>query len=122
MNQQEMIESLRAEIAKIQRVLDLLLEQPAKAEEPRRRGRLKGSSKRAAGIREAAPRKRTSSGKGKAGVTAVQKKRSAAQKAIFPNRVARKGAASAKAKSKSPLPKLAKKSAAAPAKKVPNKR
>ena len=83
MNQNEMIQSLRAEIAKLQRVLDMLLDQPRGHEEVRRPGRPKGSGNRATSFNpeEFAPKKRTMSAEGKARIAAAQKKRWAAQKA-----------------------------------------
>ena len=83
MNQNEMVQSLRAEIAKLQRVVDLLLEGATEAEPARRPGRPKGSSNKATSFNpeEFAPTRRTLSAEGKARIAAGQKKRWAAQKA-----------------------------------------
>ncbi len=83
MNQNEMIQSLRAEIAKLQRVLDLLLEKTTDPEPVRRPGRPAGSSNKATSFNpeEFAPKKRTMSAEGKARIVAAQKKRWAVQKA-----------------------------------------
>ena len=82
MNQNEMIQSLRAEIAKLERVLELLLDEPSASKEVRRPGRPKGSGNRATSFNpeEFAPKKRTMSAEGKARIAAAQKKRWAAQK------------------------------------------
>ena len=108
MNQNEMIQSLRAEINKLQRVLDLLLEQTTETEAVRRPGRPKGSANKAASFNpeEFAPKKRAMSAEGKARIAAAQKKRWAAQKA-----------ASTKRPSKTVSPKLAGKVAPKSAKK-----
>ena len=83
MNRNEVIGSIKAEIAKLQRVLDMLLEQPSEVVEARRPGRPKGSSNKATSFNpeELAPTKRTMSAEGKARIVAAQKKRWAAQKA-----------------------------------------
>ena len=88
MNQNEMIEGLRAEIAKLQRVLDLLLEQTTETEPVRRPGRPKGSAKKSTSFNpeEFAPKKRAMSAEGKARIVAAQKKRWAAQKAASTKR------------------------------------
>ena len=82
MNQNEMIQSLRAEISKLQRVL-AVLEETTKTEPVRRPGRPKGSTNKATSFdpEEFAPAKRTMSAEGKARIVAAQKKRWAAQKA-----------------------------------------
>ncbi len=98
MNQNEMIQNIRAEIVKLQRVLDLLLNQPGGGEQGRRAGRPKASGNRAnsLGPEEAAPKKRTMSAEGKARIAAAQKKRWATQKAVASDRNSRKEAPSAK--------------------------
>lgn len=82
MNQDEMIQSLRDEITKLQRVLDLLLEGAGEVNEPRRPGRPKSSSNQFTSFNpeEFAPKKRTMSAEGKARIAEAQKKRWAAQK------------------------------------------
>ena len=82
MNQDEMIQSLRAEIAKLQRVLDPLLHQSSTADQVRRPGRPKGSGSKATSFNpeEFAPKKRTMSAEGKARIAAAQKKRWAVSK------------------------------------------
>ena len=82
MNQHEMIQSLRAEISKLQRALDALLDEPSTPEPVRRPGRPSGSTDRATSFNpeEFAPKKRTMSAEGKARIAAAQKKRWAAQK------------------------------------------
>lgn len=119
MNQNEMIQSLRAEITKLQRVLELLLEQSSDVQEDRRPGRPKGSGNRATSFNpeEFAPKKRTMSAEGKARIAAAQKKRWAAQKAASPDRTAPRKAASTKRSSKTVLPNSANKVAP----KVPKK-
>lgn len=114
-NQDEMIQSLRNEIAKLQRVLDLLLGQGGEDTEIRRPGRPKGSGNKATSFNpeEFAPRKRTMSADGKARIAAAQKKRWAAQKAATPDRVVRKQAASTEKTSKRVPPKSARKPAPA---------
>ena len=109
MNQNEMIQSLRAEIAKLQRVLDLLLDQPTGVDEVRRPGRPKGSGNKAVSFNpeEFAPKKRTMSAEGKARIAEAQKKRWAAQRESFPKRMVRKQAASAKETSKTTPPRSA---------------
>ena len=113
MNQDEMIQSLRAEIAKLQRVLDLLLGQGGEDTEVRRPGRPTGSGNKATSFNpeEFAPRKRAMSAEGKARIAAAQKKRWAAQKTTTPDRVVRKQAASTKRTSKNIPPKSAPKPA-----------
>ena len=103
-----MIQGLRAEINKLQRVLDLLLEQTTEPEPVRRPGRPKGSANKAISFNpeEFAPKKRTISAEGKARIAAAQKKRWAAQKAT-----------PAKRPSKTVSPKLAGKVARKTAKK-----
>ena len=88
MNQNEMIQSLRAEISKLQRVLDLLLEQTTETQPARRPGRPKGSANKATSFNpeEFAPKKRTMSADGKARIAAAQKKRWAVQKAVSTKR------------------------------------
>ena len=82
MNQNEMIQGLRAEIAKLQRVLDLLLEQTTETEPVRRPGRSRGANRATSFNREDfAPKKRKMSAEGKARIAAAQKKRWAAQRA-----------------------------------------
>ena len=95
MNQNEMVQSLRAEIAKLQRVLDLLLDQPTGVNQVRRPGRPKGSGNKAVSFNpeEFAPKKRTMSAEGKARIAE-------AQRDSFPKRMVRKQAASAKETSK----------------------
>ena len=119
MNQSEMIQSLRAEIAKLQRVLDLLVDQPTGADEGRRPGRPKGSGNQATSTNaeEFAPKKRTMSAEGKARIAAAQKKRWAAQKAAPPARIAPKKATSTQLTSQIVPPKSARKVAPATAKK-----
>ena len=109
MNQDEMIQSLRAEIAKLQRVLDLLLDQSTGADEVRRPGRPKGSGNKAMSFNpeEFAPKKRTMSAEGKARIAAAQKKRWAAQKTASTDRIVRKQAASTKKTSKAVPPRSA---------------
>ena len=111
MNQNEMVQSLRAEIAKLQQVLDLLLNEPATAEVTRRPGRPKGSGDKATGFnpKEFAPKKRTMSAEGKARIVAAQKKRWAAQKPTSPKRILQKQVASPKKTGKAVAPKPAKK-------------
>ena len=98
MNQQEMIESLRAEIAKLQGVLDLLVDGSGEVEGVRRPGRLKGSGNRATSFNpeEFAPKKRTLSVEGKARIVAAQKRRWAAQKSVATGRSPRSEAAATK--------------------------
>ena len=119
MNQNEMIQSLRAEIAKLQRVLDLLLDQPSAPEEVRRVGRPKGSGNRATSFNpeESAPKKRTMSAEGKARIAAAQKKRWAAQNDSDAGGTTRKKAASAKRTGNAVGPKAVSKVAPAAAKK-----
>ena len=83
MNQNDIIQSLRAEITKLQRVLDLLLEEATETDPVRRPGRPKGSSNKATSFNpeEFAPTKRTMSPEERARIAAAQKKRWAAQKA-----------------------------------------
>ncbi len=108
MKQSEMIDSLRAEIAKLQRVLELLLEGTSEPAPARRPGWPKGSSSGATSFNpeEFAPAKRTMSAEGKARIAAAQKRRWAAQKS-----------APTKSTSKSALSKPSGKSAPAVAKK-----
>ena len=97
-----MTQSLRAEIAKLQRVLELLLDQPSAPEEVRRPGRPKGSGNRATSFNpeEFAPKKRTMSAEGRARIAAAQKKRWAAQKGSASDRTTRDTAPSTKRASK----------------------
>lgn len=108
MNQNEMIESLRAEIAKLQRVIDLLLDQPSTVQQVRRPGRPKGSSNRPTSFNpeESAPKKRTMSAEGKARIAAAQKKRWAAKKdSAAPATTGKKSAATNRiSKAASPKP------------------
>ncbi len=124
MNHKEMIRSLRAEIAKLQQVLDLVLEHSSEAEEVRRPGRPKGTGNRAPSVKpeELSPNKRTMSAEGKARIAAAQKKRWAAQKAGSTSRVSPKKATPAKRTSKTIPPKSASKVAPATAKKSAGKR
>lgn len=87
MNQSEMIQSLRAEIAKLQRVLDLLVEGTGEVDEPRRQGRPKSSTSQSTSFNpeEFAPKKRTMSAEGKARIAAAQKKRWATHKSVSQN-------------------------------------
>jgi len=117
MNTSEMIESLRAEIAKLQRVLDLLLDQSADVTQARRPGR-----PRVAGKTVSSPnpegrgrKKRTLSPEGKARIAAAQKRRWAAQKSASMDRVSRKQAATAKEAPGKATAKPARKRASAPA-------
>ena len=122
MNQNEMIQSIRAEISKLQRVLDLLIDRSDDVAEVRRPGRPKGSGSRATSFDpdEFAPKRRTMSAEGKARIAAAQKKRWAAQKATSSDGVTPKKGTSTKRSSKTaPLtsagkvaPAAAKKSAA----------
>ena len=114
MNQNEMIQSLRAEIAKLQRVLDALLDEPSTPEPFRRPGRPSGSTNGATSFNpdEFAPKKRTMSAEGKARIAAAQKKRWAAQ-----NGATAKKSASTKRTSKAVSPQSAGKVAPATAKK-----
>ena len=118
MNQNEMIQGLRAEIAKLQRVLDLLLEQPS-TPEVRGPGRPKGSTNRATSFnpKEFAPKRRTMSAEGKARIAAAQKKRWAAQKGSAKTIAPAKKNASKAFASKAGSSKLAGKVAPATAKK-----
>lgn len=122
MKQNEIIQSLRDEIAKLQQVIDLLLDGASVAEEVRRPGRPKGSGTRAAGVNpeESAPKKRIMSVEGKARIAAAQKKRWAAQKSLAPARSARSTrgeAAATKRTRKTGAPKSAGKVVPATAKK-----
>ena len=112
MKQSEMIDSLRAEIAKLQRVLDLLLEGTSEPAPARRPGRPKGSSSRATSFNpeDFAPAKRNMSAEGKARIAAAQKRRWAAQKSA-PTKLTTRSALS-KPSGKS-APAVAKKSAGA---------
>lgn len=107
-----MIQSLRAEIAKLQQVLDLLLEGTTEAASVRRPGRPKGSSSKATSFNpeQFAPAKRTMSAEGKARIAAAQKKRWAAQKATPAKRSKKEVASKSPAKG---APVAAKKSASA---------
>ena len=98
MKQNEIIQSLRTEIAKLQRVLNLLLEQTTETEPVRRPGRPKGPSNKATSFdpEEFAPKKRTMSAEGKARIAAAQKKRWAAQKAVLRKRSSKALPAAAK--------------------------
>ena len=98
MTQQEMIQSLRAEIAKLQRVVDLLIDQPRVAEEVRRPGRPKGSGTRATGFNpeEFVPKRRTMSAEGRARIAAAQKKRWIEQRGLGAGRSALREAAATK--------------------------
>ena len=111
MNQSEMVQSLRAEIAKLQQVLDLLLSQPATAEVTRRPGRPRGSVNQATSFNpeKFAPKKRTMSAEGKARIAAAQKKRWAAQKPVSTNPIVRKQIAPTEKTSKTVAPEPAKK-------------
>lgn len=82
MKQSEMIQSLQAEITKLQRVVDLLVNGSSDAKQPRRPGPSQGSSNRAISFNpeELTPKKRTMSAEGKARIVAAQKKRWAAVK------------------------------------------
>ncbi len=119
LNQQEMIQSLRAEIAKLQRVIDLLLDEPSVAEQVRRPGLPKGSGTRATSVNpeEFAPKKRSMSAEGKARIADAQKKRWAAQKGLAPGRPKRNEATATKRTSKVVPPKSAGKARPATAKK-----
>ena len=119
MNQNEIIQSLQDEIAKLQQVIDLLLEGASVSEEVLRPGRPKGSGIRAAGVNpeESAPKKRTMSVEGKARIAAAQKKRWAAQKSLAPVRSTRGEAAATKRTRKTGAPKSAGKVVPATAKK-----
>lgn len=112
MNQNAMIQSLRAEIAKLQRVVDLLLDQPTGEVEPRSVGRPKASNKGTGSPKaeDFSPKKRTMSAEGKARIAAAQKKRWAAQKVGVSGRGLPKEAGAAKS-----LPKKVKRQ---PAKKL----
>ena len=104
MNQNEIINSLHAEIAKLQGVLELLTGKPAEAKS--RGGRPKGSGNQATSFNpeEFAPKKRTLSAEGKARIAAAQKKRWATEKAAAPNRRAAKAVSPAKqARGNSPV-------------------
>ena len=116
MNQNEMIQSLRAEIAKLQRVLDLLLDQSTGADEVRHPGRPKGSANKGRSINpgEFAPKKRTMSTEGKARIAAAQKKRWATQRAASTDRSVRKQATFIKKTSKTALPQSPRKAAPVP--------
>ena len=114
-----MIKSLRAEIAKLQRVLDLLLDQPSTPNEVRRPGRPKDSNNRASSFNpeELAPKKRTMSAEGKARIAAAQKKRWAAQKASAVGGAAKRKGVSTKQTSQAKSPNAAGKVAPAIVKK-----
>ena len=114
-----MVQSLRAEIAKLQRVLDLLLDRSTGADVVRRPGRPKGSGNKATNFNpeEFAPKKRTMSAEVKARIAAAQKKRWAAQKTAAAARIVRKQAASPKRASKTESPRSARKVASTPTKK-----
>ena len=118
MNQDEMIQSLRAEIGKLQRVLDLLLEQPS-TPEVRGPGRPKGSTDRATSFNpeEFAPKRRTMSAEGKVRIAAAQKKRWAAHKGTASRNATANKPSFKGNTSKAGSPKLAGKAAPATAKK-----
>ena len=124
MNQSEMIQSLRVEIAKLQRALDALLDEPSTPEPARRPGRPSGSGNRATSFNpeEFAPKKRTKSAEGKARIAAAQKKRWAAQKDSSIRHATAKHAALKGTTSKAAAPKLVGKAAPATAKKSAGKR
>ena len=113
MNQEEMIQSIRAEIAKLQQVLDLLLDKSNGAANPveviRRPGRPRGSGNRArvAESKGATSPKRTMSAEGRARIAAAQKKRWAASKAPVSGRNAEKLSPPAKVTPKTAPPKPA---------------
>ena len=120
MNQEEIIQSVRAEIVKLQQVLDLLLGGSMSAASPagviRRPGRPKGSGSRAtvAQPETGTSTKRTMSEEGRARIAAAQKKRWAASKALVSGRNAEKRSSPVKAVRKAVPLKLAR--TAAPAK------
>lgn len=119
MNHSEMIRNLRAEIAKLQQVLDLVLEHSSDAQEVRRPGRPKAAGNRETRVKPqgSSPKKRTMSAEGKARIAAAQKKRWAAQKASATDRTFAKKAIFAKRLSKTVSPKSARKPTPATAKK-----
>ena len=112
MKQQEMIQGLRAEIAKLQQVLNLLVGGTTETESVRRPGRPKASGGKATSFNpeEFVPAKRTMSAEGKARIAAAQKKRWAAQKAAPTKRSRKTVLAKSSAKS---APAAAKKNASA---------
>ncbi len=119
MNQNEIMQSLRAEIAKLQRVLDLLSERSSAVTEVRRPGRPKGSGNRsvAPDPQEAEPKKRMMSAEGKARIAAAQKKRWAAQKSAPSDRKSRNQVALENKASKAVPPRTARKPVTTTAKK-----
>jgi hypothetical protein len=104
MSQDEIIDSVRAEIAKLQGVLALLLGQSSGAQEVRRPGRPKGSSKKTAKVHQeaSAPKKRVMSAEGKARIAAAQRKRWAAQKETPPRSASKKTGSSKRASKTAP--------------------
>ena len=77
MNRDKIAQSLRAEIAHLQRVLDLMEEVPNTAPERGGPGRPKGAAGRVASVKPEppTPKKRVMSAEGKARIAAAQKKR-----------------------------------------------
>lgn len=115
-----MVQSLRAEIGKLQRVLDLLLDRPGEAAAARRTSAPEVSGDRAisSNPQQAAPKKRVMSPEGKARIAAAQKKRWAKQQDRAPGRSAtRTQTASTKRSNKTVPPKPARNLASARAKK-----
>ena len=112
MNQQEMVVSLQAEIARLQQVVDLLTEQPAESPQSKGPGRPRKVAQAPSSHPETPiPAVRRMSPEGKARIAAAQKKRWAKQKAVT--------AALAK---KTSLSKQTKKALPVPTKKSPGKK
>ncbi len=98
MNESEIIQSVQAEIGKLQRVLDLLLNHSGATKEVQLPGRSRASGQPATSSipKTSSPRKRVMSEAGKARIAAAQKQRWAAQKTASPSRTSGKQAAAEK--------------------------
>ena len=92
MNESEIIQRVQAEIGKLQRVLDLLLDHSGASKEVQRPGRPQESGRPTTSFvpKTSSPKRRVMSEAGRARIAAAQKQRWAAQKAAPPSRTSDK--------------------------------